>query len=82
MRFLIYEFAMNKFSSINKNSADRVSLVDHSILKVSDAELKKGDSSPGLKDSKRLTLKEREGFERPDPTRYGDWEYKGRCIDF
>jgi hypothetical protein len=18
----------------------------------------------------------------PDPTRYGDWEYKGRCIDF
>ena len=19
---------------------------------------------------------------RPDPTRYGDWEFKGRCIDF
>ena len=19
---------------------------------------------------------------RPDPTRYGDWEVKGRCIDF
>ena len=19
---------------------------------------------------------------RPDPTRYGDWELKGRCIDF
>ena len=18
----------------------------------------------------------------PDPTRYGDWEYNGRCIDF
>jgi uncharacterized ubiquitin-like protein YukD len=33
------------------------------------------DSLPGdpLVDSK-LT--------RPDPTRYGDWELKGRCIDF
>ena len=20
--------------------------------------------------------------DRPDPTRYGDWEKKGRCIDF
>ncbi|HET8899392.1 MAG TPA: DUF1674 domain-containing protein [Rhodanobacteraceae bacterium] len=20
--------------------------------------------------------------ERPDPTRYGDWEKNGRCIDF
>lgn len=22
------------------------------------------------------------GREGPEPTRYGDWEYKGRCIDF
>ncbi|MFQ5634356.1 MAG: DUF1674 domain-containing protein [Gammaproteobacteria bacterium] len=22
------------------------------------------------------------GAEGPDPTRYGDWERKGRCIDF
>jgi hypothetical protein len=22
------------------------------------------------------------GRKGPDPTRYGDWEYKGRCIDF
>lgn len=22
------------------------------------------------------------GRQGPDPTRYGDWEYKGRCIDF
>jgi hypothetical protein len=25
---------------------------------------------------------EREKPERPDPTRYGDWEIDGRCIDF
>jgi hypothetical protein len=23
-----------------------------------------------------------EGSTRPDPTRYGDWEKNGRCIDF
>jgi hypothetical protein len=22
------------------------------------------------------------GREGPDPTRYGDWELRGRCIDF
>jgi hypothetical protein len=22
------------------------------------------------------------GYKGPDPTRYGDWEHKGRCTDF
>ncbi|XP_030054865.1 succinate dehydrogenase assembly factor 4, mitochondrial [Microcaecilia unicolor] len=26
--------------------------------------------------------KERDGPRGPEPTRYGDWERKGRCIDF
>ena len=26
--------------------------------------------------------KEKDGREGPDPTRYGDWERNGRCIDF
>lgn len=26
--------------------------------------------------------KERGGREGPEPTRYGDWEKNGRCIDF
>ncbi|MEX2523339.1 MAG: succinate dehydrogenase assembly factor 4 [Gammaproteobacteria bacterium] len=26
--------------------------------------------------------KEVGGRSGPEPTRYGDWEYKGRCIDF
>jgi hypothetical protein len=26
--------------------------------------------------------KEIGGFEGPEPTRYGDWEKNGRCIDF
>ena len=29
-----------------------------------------------------LPEKEVGGREGPDPTRYGDWEKNGRCIDF
>jgi hypothetical protein len=32
--------------------------------------------------SKAHTLKETGGRDGPDPTRYGDWEKNGRCIDF
>jgi hypothetical protein len=30
----------------------------------------------------RIDAKEIGGREGPDPTRYGDWEKNGRCIDF
>jgi hypothetical protein len=30
----------------------------------------------------RSDAKEIGGREGPDPTRYGDWEKNGRCIDF
>ena len=29
-----------------------------------------------------LTPREVGGRDGPEPTRYGDWELKGRCIDF
>jgi hypothetical protein len=29
-----------------------------------------------------IEVKEFGGREGPDPTRYGDWEKNGRCIDF
>ena len=32
--------------------------------------------------SETPSLKEIGGPEGPEPTRYGDWEKKGRCIDF
>ena len=31
---------------------------------------------------KKKPLKEIGGPSGPEPTRYGDWEKKGRCIDF
>lgn len=33
-------------------------------------------------DSKPNLLKEVNGPKGPEPTRYGDWEKNGRCIDF
>lgn len=39
----------------------------------------------GVKSKKndvKLTPKEIKGPKGPEPTRYGDWEIKGKCIDF
>ena len=43
------------------------------------------DSTVGKAESTReCTTKETEigGRDGPDPTRYGDWEKNGRCVDF
>jgi hypothetical protein len=37
--------------------------------------------SPGQAEQDRIA-KEIGGREGPEPTRYGDWEKNGRCIDF
>ncbi len=44
------------------------------------ADSKKRESSADREDSARP--RELGGPTGPDPTRYGDWERKGRCIDF
>jgi hypothetical protein len=38
-------------------------------------------STPAETDKPKLP-KEIGGPKGPEPTRYGDWEHKGRCIDF
>jgi hypothetical protein len=38
---------------------------------------KKGLNPEGIKKKKEIG-----GRDGPDPTRYGDWEKAGRCIDF
>lgn len=37
---------------------------------------------PPLEEESRALPKEIGGRDGPDPTRYGDWEKNGRCIDF
>ena len=48
-----------------------------------------GESAPtpdpsehGSAEQEQAREKEYGGREGPDPTRYGDWEKNGRCIDF
>ena len=53
-----------------------------------DPKTKPGDNHSVRKDvdvavtDKKTLEKEIGGREGPDPTRYGDWEKAGRCIDF
>jgi hypothetical protein len=40
------------------------------------------ESPRAPEESTKQTPKEWGGREGPEPTRYGDWEKNGRCIDF
>jgi len=40
------------------------------------------EADAGKKTSKPDAETEIGGREGPDPTRYGDWEINGRCVDF
>jgi hypothetical protein len=62
-----------------KRSADDVTRVDTEREPQSDAA-----GPAGAPDGKGQPQRAREigGRDGLDPTRYGDWEYKGRCIDF
>ena len=42
------------------------------------------DTDHNVEEASTVTHREKEigGREGPDPTRYGDWEKNGRCIDF
>uniref|UniRef100_A0A3P8WID7 Succinate dehydrogenase assembly factor 4, mitochondrial n=1 Tax=Cynoglossus semilaevis TaxID=244447 RepID=A0A3P8WID7_CYNSE len=43
---------------------------------------KKNDVLEVFPDDVNPETKERGGPRGPEPTRYGDWERKGRCVDF
>ena len=47
-------------------------------------DLTKHQPNAPVEPAKRQQLEPREigGPEGPEPTRYGDWEYNGRCTDF
>lgn len=40
------------------------------------------DQDPASETAVPMTAEEIGGPKGPEPTRYGDWEKKGRCIDF
>lgn len=40
------------------------------------------ESQPPNSPTKQQTSEEIGGIKSPEPTRYGDWEKNGRCVDF
>ncbi|XP_063047960.1 succinate dehydrogenase assembly factor 4, mitochondrial [Engraulis encrasicolus] len=45
-------------------------------------EVKPNDPLQKFPDDVNPETKEKGGPKGPEPTRYGDWERKGRCVDF
>jgi hypothetical protein len=64
-----------KLSTVTPNSADQVP-----TLRSADAAAAEHQAAPAPATDPRL--REVAGREGPEPTRYGDWELRGRCIDF
>ena len=68
----------------NLETSAKSILVDPSHPQADELHQGSGDAGPEEPDS--LAVEPSSELEskstRPDPTRYGDWELKGRCIDF
>ena len=50
------------------------------LISATDPEFPVAEPAPAQRPP--VPAKEIGGREGPDPTRYGDWEKNGRCIDF
>jgi len=55
---------------------------DSMTAKVKNTPDCQSENQPPRKTKKKSENKELGGRQGPEPTRYGDWEKKGRCIDF
>lgn len=56
--------------------------VDATEPKPEPIEPASGDSASGARKPAPKKVEEIGGPDGPDPTRFGDWSVKGRCIDF
>jgi hypothetical protein len=61
------------------SSNDKAELADRNICCVPDPTEAETATADFVADSQ---LREVGGRDGPDPTRFGDWEKAGRCIDF
>ena len=73
----------DNWDKIFKKKTGRVSFSEQVLDKDSKFETTVGvlyhPEDPNLRKNKSVELGGRKG---PEPTRYGDWEKSGRCIDF
>lgn len=73
--------AMHKMARNLGTSAKGI-LVDPPHPQAKELHQEAGDAEPRSPDSLAAEPSLESKSTRPDPTRYGDWELKGRCIDF
>lgn len=69
---------MNEKSELNKNAGESVESIAQHIDSAADT----GDKKVNDLASVKPLEKEINGPKGLEPTRYGDWESKGRCYDF
>jgi hypothetical protein len=73
------------YMSVHGSNAEKTVVAKSSARNPIKAGDSAGQSVPGDGNSRGAAAKRRRelgGPDGPDPTRYGDWERKGRCIDF
>lgn len=76
---------MSKKNSIDVLPSDALDLAGAEIQNEDKDISKSADKLAGVKTTQSTTkevTKELGGPKGPEPTRYGDWESKGRCYDF
>ncbi len=70
----------------HKKSGETSTTVERTVVPVEQSPVEKSDSLLSEQTTSKVepTKNDKEigGRDGPDPTRYGDWEMNGRCIDF
>ena len=65
-----------------KNTANDTAELKLKKIRPGNAEVKGGLTAVAADAPKQKITAEINGPRGPEPTRYGDWEQKGRCTDF
>ena len=81
IRITLYNEVISASSVVDvDNGPDTVT--EHVVKDMTKNKKKKNLKKDSLKNYPKSTQKEIGGPKGLEPTRYGDWEKKGRCIDF
>lgn len=77
--FSFKQFRLLKFTNVNTKSKR---IIDSNIFTWILGKIKKSERQTEIIMEKNQQQMEINGPIGPEPTRYGDWELKGRAIDF
>ena len=70
----------DSISGVTNTSASKIA--SYPLIQHVQMPGKSGTKATNTASSPHPTEKDEKAAPKPDPTRYGDWEKNGRCIDF